>query len=273
MRVQVVHSGNAWILRQLAGYLIDGLSYVHGAPWRASALQRYDITYYVNFQLYRRPRAPLRRRVLWRRPRSRLVGAFFPHREPDDAEFDEIARRVDFCVAPSARYADYIREHCNPNAHLIHHGIPLDRFTPKLRLGFIGRRYKTGRKGDALLRAVSELPYVELLCTEGKLSEDEIPRFYQQIDYVLITSSIEGGPLCFQEGLLSGKEIISTDVGMVSEFRGSPGVHIYRDQAELFRLLEQKLEQRLALRGLVQAFSVEHWVDAHDKLFRSVLSQ
>src|SRR5207342_3294183 len=132
----------------------------------------------------------------------------------------------------------------NPNSHLIHHGIELDRFTPKLRLGFIGRRYKTGRKGDELLRAVAELPYVELLCTEGKLSDAEIVGFYQQIDYVLITSSIEGGPLCFQEGLLSGKEIISTDVGMVSEFRGAHGVHIYRDRQELFTLLERKLEER-----------------------------
>jgi glycosyltransferase involved in cell wall biosynthesis len=274
MRVQVVHSGNAWILRRLAGYLIDGLPYVQGAAWRPSAVSHFDITYYVNFQLYRRPKAPLRRRVLWRPPRTRFVGAFFPHREPDDhAEFDAIARRVDFCVAPSARYADYIREHCNPNAHLIHHGIPLDRFTPKLRLGFIGRRYATGRKGDELLRAVSALPYVELICTDGKLSDDEIPAFYQQIDYVLITSSIEGGPLCFQEGLLSGKEIISTDVGMVSEFRDKEGVHIYRDQNELFGLLEQKLEQRLRLRAHVQAFSVQHWIDAHDKLFRSVLNK
>ena len=283
MRVQVVHSGNAWILRRLARYLVDGLPYVQGATWRPSAVKHYDITYYVNFQLYRRPRAPLRRKLLWRPARSRFVGAFFPHREAEDREadvreadaneFDQIARRMDFCVAPSARYADYIREHCNPNAHLIHHGIELERFVPKLRLGFIGRRYGTGRKGDELLKAVSELPYVELLCTDGKLSDAEIPAFYQQIDYVLITSSIEGGPLCFQEGLLSGKEIISTDVGMVSEFRGSPGVHIYQNRTELIRLLEQKLEARLALRRVVQPFSVQHWVEAHDKLFRSVLSK
>ncbi|MEY4580887.1 MAG: D-inositol-3-phosphate glycosyltransferase [Pseudomonadota bacterium] len=269
MRVQVVHSGNAWILRRLARYLVDGLPYVKGAPWRASALEQFDIVYYVNFQLCRRPRAPLRRKLLWRKPNARFVGAFFPHREDD--EFDQIAKRVDFCVAPSARYADYLREHCNPNAHLIHHGIELDRFVPKLRLGFIGRRYETGRKGDELLRAVGQLPYVELLCTDGKLSDAEIPAFYQQIDYVLITSSIEGGPLCFQEGLLSGKEIISTDVGMVSEFRGAPGVHIYRDRQELFTLLERKLEERLKFRANVQRFSVEHWVGEHDKLFRSLL--
>lgn len=271
MRVQVVHSGNAWILRKLARYLVDGLPYVTGSPWRPSLIEQFDIVYYVNFQLYRRPRAPLRRRLLWRRPRARCVGAFFPHREPDDAEFDETAKRMDFCVAPSARYADYLRQQCNPNSHLIHHGLPLDRFTPKLRLGFIGRRYGTGRKGDELLQAVSALPYVELLSTEGKLSDDEIPGFYQQLDYVLITSSIEGGPLCFQEGLLAGKEIISTDVGMVSEFRDAPGVHIYRDRQELFTLLERKLEERLKLRANVQRFSVDYWVKEHDKLFRSML--
>jgi len=271
MRVQVVHSGNAWILRRLAGYLVDGLPYVHGSPWRPSAVRSFDLTYFVNFQLCRRPRAPLRRKLLWRRPRSRLSGAFFPHREPDDPEFDSIARRMDFCVAPSARYADYIRERLNPNAHLIYHGIELERFTPKLRLGFVGRRYATGRKGDELLRAVSELPYVELLCTDGKLSDAEIPGFYQQIDYVLITSSIEGGPLCFQEGLLSGKEIISTDVGMVPEFRGAPGVHIYRDQNELFSLLRRKLDERMQLRASVQRFSVQYWVEEHDKLFRRLL--
>ena len=56
MRVQVVHSGNAWILRRLARYLVEGLPYVHGSACRASALQRFDLTYYVNFQLLRRPR-------------------------------------------------------------------------------------------------------------------------------------------------------------------------------------------------------------------------
>jgi glycosyltransferase involved in cell wall biosynthesis len=271
MRVQVVHSGNAWILRRLARYLVDGLPYVHGAPWRPSALQHFDLTYFVNYQLCQRPKHPLRRRVLWRKPNSRLVGAFFPHRETDDFNFDTVARSLDFCVAPSARYADYLREHCNPNSHLIHHGIELERFTPKLRLGFVGRSYKGGRKGEELLRAVAELPYVELLCSDGKLSEAEIPAFYQRIDYVLITSSIEGGPLCFQEGLASGKEILSTDVGMVSEFRDAPGVHVFRDRQELFSLLERKLEERMRLRANVQEFSVEYWVKEHDKLFRSLI--
>jgi glycosyltransferase involved in cell wall biosynthesis len=270
MRVQVVHNGNAWILRRLAHYLIDRLPYVEGAAWRPSALRHFDLTYYVNYQLWRRPKQPLRRRILWRRPRSRLVGAFFPHREGED--FDLAARTLDFCVAPSARYADYLREQCNPNSHLIHHGIELDRFSPKLRLGFVGRRYATGRKGDELLRAVAALPYVDLISTEGNLSDEEIPAFYQQLDYVLITSSVEGGPLCFQEGLASGKPILSTDVGMVSEFRNAPGVHIFRDQAELLALLERALAERLLLRANVEKYSVDYWVSAHDELFRRLIA-
>jgi glycosyltransferase involved in cell wall biosynthesis len=271
MRVQVVHSGNAWILRKLARYLVDGLPYVSGAPWRPSLVESYDLTYYVNFQLCRRPRAPLRRRLLWRPARSRIVGAFFPHREDD--EFDAVARKLDFCVAPSARYADYLREYCNPNSHLIYHGIDLQRFSPKLRLGFIGRRYKTGRKGEELLRAAAALPYVEVHSTEGKLSDGEIPEFYQSIDFVLITSSIEGGPLCFQEGLASGKEILSTDVGMVSEFRNAPGVHVFHDREELLRLLDRKWQERRALGASVREFSIEYWVREHDKLFRRLLER
>jgi glycosyltransferase involved in cell wall biosynthesis len=271
MRVQVVHSGNAWILRRLARYLIDRLPYVHGAPWRPSAVREFDLTYYVNYQLCRRPRAPLRRAVFWRKPRSRLVGAFFPHREGNDF-FDEVARELDFCVAPSARYANYLREHCNPSSHLIYHGVELDRFTPKLRLGFVGRRYATGRKGDVLLRAVEKLPYVELRATEGKLSDAEIPGFYRDLDYVLITSSIEGGPLCFQEGLASGKPILSTDVGMVSEFRDAPGVDIFADERELLALLEAKYAERLRLRANVERFSVDYWVSEHDKLFRRLIT-
>jgi glycosyltransferase involved in cell wall biosynthesis len=123
-----------------------------------------------------------------------------------------------------------------------------------------------------LLRSVAELPYVELLSTEGKLSDQEIPAFYQRIDFVLITSSIEGGPLCFQEGLASGKEIITTDVGMVSEFRDAPGVHVFRDQQELLRLLEAKLSERMRLRASVENFSIDYWVREHDKLFRSLIS-
>jgi glycosyltransferase involved in cell wall biosynthesis len=271
MRVQVVHSGNAWILRRLASYLVDALPYVTGAAWRPSLVERYDLTYFVNYQLCRRPKQPLRRRVLWHPARSRVVGAFFPHKEDD--EFDQVARKLDFCVAPSARYADYLREQCNPNSHLIYHGIDLERFSPKLRLGFVGRRYKTGRKGEDLLQAAAALPFVELRSTEGKLSDDEIPAFYQSVDFVLITSSIEGGPLCFQEGLASGKPILSTDVGMVSEFRNAPGVDVFRDRAELCSLLERKWQERRELGASVREYSIDYWVREHDKLFRRLLQQ
>src|SRR4029077_17357453 len=105
-----------------------------------------------------------------------------------------------------------------------------------------------------------------------KLSDAEVPAFYQNIDYVLITSSIEGGPLCFQEGLASGKPILSTDVGMVSEFRDAPGVDIFSDEKELLALLEAKLAERMRLGGNVERFSVDYWVTEHDKLFRRLIT-
>jgi len=269
MRVQIVYSDNAWVLRRLARHLVEGLPYVQAAPWRPHARESFDLTYYVNYQLCRRPRHPWHRRMLWRKPKSRLVGAWFTHREGD--LFDEVAREMNFCVCPSRVYADYIRERCNPHSHVIYHGIDIAQFQPKLRLGFVGRRYGTGRKGNDLLDYVASLPYVELTSTDGKLRDDQIPGFYQQIDYVLITSSAEGGPLCFQEGLASGKEILSTDVGMVSEFKNAPGVHVFNGRDELRALLERKLAERMRLRSTVQEFTIEHWVRAHDQLFRNLV--
>ena len=166
-----------------------------------------------------------------------------------------------------------MREHCNPNSHLIYHGIELDRFTPevaaRLRRPQLQDRAQRARRCCA---AVAELPYVELRCTDGKLSDADIPGFYQDIDYVLITSSIEGGPLCFQEGLASGKEILSTDVGMVSEFRDAPGVHVFADARELFAVARAKLAGRTRLRANVERFSVDYWVTEHDKLFRRLIT-
>ena len=89
MRVQVVHSGNAWILRRLARYLVDGCrtSLARLAPVRDSRV-RPDLL--RELSAVPAPAAPLRRALLWRKPRSRCVGAFFPHREGTD--FDEVAR-------------------------------------------------------------------------------------------------------------------------------------------------------------------------------------
>ena len=269
MRVQIVYPEDGWILEQLARQLIDGLPYATGSLMDPSRRGTWDITYYVPYLLYG-TKSRLNK-VLGKPKNSRLVGGWFTHR--GDERFEQIAAKVDFCVSPCSMSRDFLYENVTRNAHIIRHGIDLEKFRPRLRLGFIGKLQARGRKGEDIMSEIAKLPFVEIISTGGKLSADEIPSIYHQIDYVLITSTVEGGPLCFQEGLASGKEIISTHVGMVADFADSPGVHIYGDIADLKRILHEKYEERLRLRQLVEEYSLRYWVDAHDRLFRSLLDQ
>ena len=41
------------------------------------------------------------------------------------------------------------------------------------------------RQGKHLVEQVRKLPFVELLAGEGHVSEEELPDFYQRLDYVL----------------------------------------------------------------------------------------
>ena len=45
----------------------------------------------------------------------------------------------------------------------------------------------------------------------------DYPGFYRQIDYLLVPSLYEGGPMCVQEALASGVPVLAADVGFVPE--------------------------------------------------------
>ena len=68
-----------------------------------------------------------------------------------------------------------------------------------------GRASYHPRKGRHLVEELRKLPFVEVLTTEGKMPEEELPAFYQRLDYVLIPATVEGGPMSLSEGLAMGK--------------------------------------------------------------------
>ena len=266
--VQIVYPEDGWILQKLARLIIDGLPYVRASPGTPDTSRRWDITYYVNYAMFR-PRPGLGR-LLGATAKSRVSGAWFTHKESN--VFEKGAHHLDFAICPCIQTVEMIRS-LNRPAYLAYHGIDLERFTPKLRLGFVGRLYENHRKGEELFDLVQRLPFVQLVCTNGRIPEAEMPDFYQSIDYVLIASSAEGGPLCFQEGLASGKEIISTSVGMVRDFAGAPGVHIFdrENPATLVNLLTVLYEKRLALRQSIESYNEAYFVKRHDEVFREIV--
>jgi predicted SAM-dependent methyltransferase len=255
MKVEIVYPDDGWILHRLANILIDGIPGAYGTPWRSQAGTDTNLSYFMHYRLFAHSNA-------------RLKGCFFPHKEAPDSVYDLTALMADFCVAPSKSSL----EDCsviNSHAHLIYHGIDVERFKPRLKIGFVGREYPSGRKGSDLFSLLRSLDYVDFHATNGTLPEDEIPDFISSMDYIFIASKHEGGPLCFQEALAAGKQVISTNVGMVSDFRSAPGVHIFcrDDVSSLLAILRRELDKRLALRRTVETYTQDYFADAHRLLF------
>ena len=57
------------------------------------------------------------------------------------------------------------------------------------------------------------IPNTEFKITNGKIPFDELPDFYSKIDYLLILSKNEGGPIPVLEAISMGKPVIAPDVG------------------------------------------------------------
>jgi Glycosyl transferases group 1 len=260
LKIEIVYPGDGWILDRLAKVLIERVPGAYGSQGRSQAGTDTDLCYFIHYGILGPTRAALR-------------AAFFPHFEPPNPGYELAARSVQLCVAPCLLSQRDCRAF-NPNTHLIYHGIDTQRFRPRLRVGFVGREYPSGRKGSALFERLRALPWVDLHCTQGRLAESEIPDFVNSMDCILIASRFEGGPLCFQEALASGRPVVSTEVGMVADFRHLPGVHLFPHddfealQAQLARLLQPRLQ----LREGIAAYDDALFAQAHTQLFRQQLN-
>jgi hypothetical protein len=257
--VQIVGPADNWILEKLARRLASKLPYSEFVPWKPRPGTPALLAYYVNYALYQEP--------------SGLIDVgFFTHRD-DSQQFLERARSMDHCVSMSKLYADWLKEH---GVHAVTHipmGCDYYRYRPRLILGVVGL-LDHPRKGKHLVETVRQLPFVEVLTTEGKVSEEGICDFYQRLDYVLIPATVEGGPMSVLEGLAMGKPLIApATVGLIPEFADSPHVRRYPtgDSDALVRLVTECYEEKLERNRLVQDRTWDRWAEAHHRLFVELL--
>ena len=262
-RVHIRISDTGWILEKLAREIAERLPYVTYDLYPDGAA---DIQYYMTYGC-------------WQQRVSPVEVALFTHKEqvPEAAaKFDDVARRMDFCVAQSKATATILRELGLANVQTISPGVDLERFQPRVRIGVVGRTYHTGRKGEALVASVMDIPGIEWCFTgEGwpaparPVAEEDLPAFYRSLDYVLVPSLIEGGPMCVLEALACGCPVIGAPVGWVPQFPHIGFKH--GDAADLRRVLVAVVEDKLALRRTVEGYTWASWAQAHHELFKKLL--
>jgi glycosyltransferase involved in cell wall biosynthesis len=128
------------------------------------------------------------------------------------------------------------------------------------------------RKGIDLLRQVADLDYVELMITDGRLSSGELPAFYRKLDYVLITSRYEGGPMSLLEGLACGKKVICPgDVGLAEQFPDGIVSYVNGDIVSLKEILQNLFDEKQRLSALVKKHTWDNWALQHLRLFSSFI--
>lgn len=204
-----------------------------------------------------------------------LIGSYFSHQEqvPEAARrFIRMAKEADFAICSARMYQDLLRAEGVDDVSVVCLGVDLDLYKPKLKIGVVGRTYHTGRKGEDLFSRLLDIEDVEFMFTGAGWPLPPVPTaannlsdFYQSIDYLLIPSRIEGGPMPLFEALASGCEVISADVGCVGDFPHIPFKN--GDAEDLRRVVLELREKKLSLRRSVESLTWHLFGTTHLKLF------
>ena len=212
-----------------------------------------------------------------------IVVSQFTHQEqiePAKSKFIQNALEADYCITNSKKYENVLIKSGvkRDKISMIYHGVDKDIFKPNLRIGVVGRTYHTGRKGETLLAEILKIPEVEFffigngwpMPSKNYSSQEEMSKFYNDIDYLLIPSLIEGGPVPLFEALSSGCPVISSDVGCVEDFPHIPFKN--NDPYDLRRVITKLIEEKNVLRHSVNDLSWESFGKKHVEIFLSLLS-
>ena len=170
-----------------------------------------------------------------------------------------------------------MKNYPNMNHHLIRPGIE-SSFVPKLVVGFPCRldNHRKNPKFIEILKNLDFLIFKTSAKNNGvKLSQEAVVDIYNSVDYVVITSNREGGPMAIVEGLACGKKFICPeDIGWAREFKDHMITYKKNDLSDLTRILKQLYEEKIKKikprLDAVKDITWDNWIKDHDKIFRSM---
>jgi hypothetical protein len=229
-----------------------------------------DIYYYIDYSHFQRSS-------------TAIDAGWFTHFEPG-AEGDLWKSKVlelDHCIVPSFYSRDVLHNQGFPaeNISVVRHCAD-QSFRPKVRLGIVGRTYPSGRKGEHLVKALIEDPEIARIASivakhEGwgvPVNDLDYTEFYHSIDFLLIPSLVEAGPVPFIEALACGKLAIAPPIGNVPEFE-----HIeYKtgDLDDLKRVILETCrpiyEERYQRSLQVKQYDWAYWAAEHERVFNEL---
>lgn len=268
--IELVPVDRGWILETMAQSILNESTNQPGR-FRVKIVNeptdRADLTFFLPESAFR----PLKHSI---------TVTYLAHKEDHRgaaALFEEVARKSDYCITSSTKYQQVLEADGAKKVFKIHLGVDTEMFVPKLKLGVVGRTYHTGRKGENLLAEIIGMPMVELRFTgEGwplpadYYSTADLVGFYNEIDFLMVPSLIEGGPVPMLEALSSGCPVIApSDIGLVEDF---PHIPFQRGNAQdLRRVVEELLQEKLKLRASALENDWSSFAKRHLEVFAEII--
>jgi len=304
LRVAVTMEPESWILRQIAGHFCQHASEkVKGLPWELGqpVPPEAETVLYINWphllacppgrrdlpgilMVQHIDRTALRLRyLLWKYPRLQVS-----------------------CMA--RHWMERLRRYFIPaeRLHLIPFGIDLKLFQPaeqvpsgkRIRIGFVGRAYPDGRKGEDRLIGISrhlspeQFEFVlagdrwEALAAALKsrgfhtayhrqLETKALSALIASLDVLLVCARNEGGPQPVIEALACGVPVVSTRVGFVPDLHTllPQYVNLYDSSAVVPSILADARRNRTMAQANtafihqeLQSFTWESWAQGTERL-------
>lgn len=187
----------SWILRPLSEALADALpdASIGEAPDPSA-----DVNFYNNYGVYK--------------PAPTITMALFTHypeRPPHIRLFKKAKKELDWCFSMCSITSQHLP--ADKTSILPTYPVNQDFYKDEdLMLGVVGRETGTGRKRLSWIEALEALPNVSVK-HPNNIPAEAMPEYYDSIDYLVVTSRLEGGPMPVIEALARKKPVIAPDVG------------------------------------------------------------
>ena len=244
-----------WILERFARELAGGLPgvRVNATGYPPNGPSKADLTYFLPMKDVRHMPGV----------KGIKVGCF-THGEERSREY---VPKFDACVTMNRRMAEFLTGCGGRNVVCIRPGTEPPTRAPVF--GVCGRVYGKGRKGAYLVAEAVEAGFQFAACSEPQNeappcrithSIEQRKEFYRSIDYLVVTSLEEGGPMPVLEALANQVPVIAPDVGFCWE------LPVIRYERGSWRSL------RAVLAALAQPPTWSQWVEGHRVLFERLVA-
>jgi glycosyltransferase involved in cell wall biosynthesis len=245
--------GQGWIMSRMAHELVAAGIAVLNYP-----VGEMSIEYYLPYDTYKQGGGEIE------------VGYFTHLEEPSASDSEHMQRKIKRFLSA----AENIKHKIVMNQEMFSRlGLdkssgavikPSAEYYKKIRFGVCGRPYKSGRKNEKFIQALAALG-VDIVAWGspdwGVPEIQDLREFYFSIDYLIIPSSNEGGPVPMLEALALGVPVIAPDVGFCWEY---PVIRYLKNDYEDLKKIVIALNTPRTWRD---------WASEHDEYFRKLLNE